>query len=122
VHNSEDHSSYEIFNSAIGELSKQNLNNSQYIDQIGKKQLISGGWGEGGDKNMTLASITEESQKLFQVSAMLDPDTVAQKTTLPDSFLRHITWEWYLETSSGSGDPALWLTIPSMKPAQILGV
>ncbi len=33
---SEARSSYEIFSSAIGELSKQNLNNSQYIDQIRK--------------------------------------------------------------------------------------
>jgi hypothetical protein len=59
-HNSEACSSYEIFNSAIGELSKQNLNNSQYIDQIGKK-LISGGGSEGGNKNMTLGSITDYS-------------------------------------------------------------
>jgi hypothetical protein len=81
-HNSEDHSSYEILSSAIGELSKQNPNNLQDIDKIGKKQLISGGWGDRRDKNMTFGSITEESQKFFQVLAMFDPDTVAHKNDI----------------------------------------
>jgi hypothetical protein len=81
-HNSEDHLSCEILSSAIGELSKQNPINFQDIDRIGKKQLISGGWGDGGEKNMTFGSITEESQKLFQVLAMFDPDTVAHKNDI----------------------------------------
>jgi hypothetical protein len=80
-HNSEDHSSYEILSAAIGELSKQNpkiCNN----DQIGKKTLLSGGWEDGGDKNVTFGSKTEESQKFFQVLAMFDPDTVAHKNDI----------------------------------------
>jgi hypothetical protein len=81
-HNSKDHSPYEILSSAIGELSKQNPNNLQDIDHIRKKLLISGGWGNGGDKNITFGSITEESQKFFQVLAMFDPNTVALKNDI----------------------------------------
>ncbi len=81
-HNSEDHLSCGILSSAIGELSKQNPKILQYNEQIGKKQLLSGGWGDGGDKNMTFGSITEESQKLFQVLAMFDSDTVAHKNDI----------------------------------------